>query len=49
MDLGWVGIGIMMFAAFLFGIIVCALFASNAYDRGWRDAVRSYRKEHSDW
>lgn len=47
MILGWVGVAIMLVAAFLFGFVVCALFASNSYERGWRDAVR--RDGHERW
>ena len=34
--------------ASMLGFVVCALFASNAYDRGYRDATRYWQHDGRD-
>lgn len=46
---GWIALGAIFVGATLFGFIVAALFASNAYERGRRDALNDYARSHSEW
>lgn len=47
--LSWFGLGVVIVGSFMVGFIICALFASNSYDRGWRDCERAYRKKVPEW